>query len=361
MKSLADLPPPTTIKIAILDNLLNEKLSSDNYIDYYLSGIKAAKEYTKKQGINIQYRAFFYDRTPLAIIKMFPKVKAWHPDLIIGPRDSDNFLLLRGYFNHILVLSPYATAVDVTQMPNNFYSLTPSDFSASSAMLNLIEKYFPDKGVFSVSEIDCKSCANITKLIIQAYEKHHPGSKIISSNFIGDEAESLNINKLMKGYQRGQIILLPNRSVSSGILMMRITDFLKQKNTVFIGGDGWGSWKSGAPGRFKASGNYTGFRVIPWSLEMESKRLKQFKIFYIKQYHTLPPDHITYIIFTTILSVIEALKGDVKVSPINMKQKILHSYKEALIKDANWFRPKYYAIYKVGMQGEQYAGIVSAQ
>jgi hypothetical protein len=326
-----------------------------------LSGAKAAKEYAKQQGVNIQYQTFFYERTPLAIIKMLPKVKAWHPDVIIGPRDSDNFLLLKSYFKDILVLSPYATAIDVAQMPSNFYSVTPSDSSSSLAIANMIEQNFPRRSIFSIVEIDCKSCNDVNKLTIQAYNKYHPDTKVISKYFIGDEAESLDISKLMNGYQKGQIILLSNRSVSSGILMMRITNYLKQKNTIFIGGDNWGSWKSGAPGRFKAFEDYIGFRVVPWSLDIDDKIFNQFKTFYIIQYHQLPPDHITYIIFTTILSIVEALQEYDVDHQKNMQERILKSYQKALTKDANWFRPKVYSIYKVGMQGEQYVGVVSTQ
>ncbi|HXT83501.1 MAG TPA: hypothetical protein VN704_04095, partial [Verrucomicrobiae bacterium] len=336
-KALADVMRYPTIRVAILDNLLNEKLSSDNYIDYYLSGIKAAKEFSRKERINIQYQTFFYDRTPLALLKLLPKVKVWHPDLIIGPRDSDNFLLLKNYFRDVLILSPYATSIDVEKMPNNFYSLTPSDVSSSRAILNIIENFFPKNDIFSITELDCKSCVDVSKIVLKMYEKNHPNVKIISTNFIGDEAEIININKLMHGYKKGEIILLPNKSVSSGILMMRITDYLKQDNTIFIGGDGWGSWKSGAPGRFKTSNNYVGFRVTPWSLDIKNKNFTQFKDFYVNRYHTLPPDHITYIIFTTILSVVAALKEYGFSSSKNMKIQILQNYKKALIKNSNWF------------------------
>lgn len=352
----ANVNLPIKLKVAVLDNLLNEKLSSDNYINFYILGLKSAKLSSIEKGINIEYKTFFYDSSPLAIFKMVPQVNNWHPDLIIGPRDSYNFLLLKNEFNNILVISPYATASEVTTMPSNFYSMSRPDKYSAEAILDLVESKFPNKGVFCVIEADCKSCVDVGKIFIQKYKKIHPNESIITSNFLNEDANILDIKKLMKGYKKNQIVLLPDQSVSSGILMMRITNYLKQDNTVFIGGDGWGSWKSGAPGKFQSVKNYIGYRVVPWSLDVPDAEFNQFNEFFYRTFHFSPPDHITYIIYRTLNSVVAALEKYPAPKPDNMQQQVLYSYRLAIKNDPNWFRPNKFAIYSVNTQGEKYFG-----
>ena len=49
-------------------------------------------------------KTFDYDRThPLAILQSVKEVKAWDPDVILGPRNSNMFLLTRGVFKNVLV------------------------------------------------------------------------------------------------------------------------------------------------------------------------------------------------------------------------------------------------------------------
>lgn len=40
-----------------------------------------------------------------------------------------------------------------------------------------------------------------------------------------------------------------------------------------------------------------------------------------------------------------------------MKEKVLKSYLLALESNNNWFRPKYYAIYRVSPSGSQFLGV----
>src|SRR5260221_13797463 len=110
---LVVMADPPQIRVAILDNLQSQKFSSINYENHYLEGIELAAFSAKEKGINLQYKYFHYGKEPLDILTEIPKVKAWDPDFIIGPRASDKFLLLKNYFNNVVVLSPLATAEEV--------------------------------------------------------------------------------------------------------------------------------------------------------------------------------------------------------------------------------------------------------
>jgi hypothetical protein len=114
----------TTIKVAILDNFHFQAYITNKFGQRYINGVKLASFNLRKSGYSIKYKTFNYDRThPLAIFKSINKVKAWHPDVILGPRNSNMFLLTRGAFKRVLVLSAFATSDDVQSMPKNYYSL----------------------------------------------------------------------------------------------------------------------------------------------------------------------------------------------------------------------------------------------
>ena len=99
------------IKVAILDNFHSEILPSEQYGNYYLQGISiAADSALKDNHIHVVYKNFTYGTNPLGILQSLSAIKEWHPDLIIGPRSSNQFLLLKNQLNNILVISPYATA-----------------------------------------------------------------------------------------------------------------------------------------------------------------------------------------------------------------------------------------------------------
>lgn len=115
---------PQSIKVAVLENLKFEKLSTDKYANDYMDGLLTAVDAAKKDGYAVEIQTFFYGKEPLAILKQIPEVKAWQPDIIIGPRSSSLFLMLKDQFSDVLVLSPFATATEVAALPDNFYSMT---------------------------------------------------------------------------------------------------------------------------------------------------------------------------------------------------------------------------------------------
>lgn len=90
------------IKFAILDNFHFQPYITNKFGERYINGIKLANFDLKDTGYVIKYKTFDYDRThPLAILKSIKEVKAWHPDIVLGPRNSNMFLLTRGAFKNM--------------------------------------------------------------------------------------------------------------------------------------------------------------------------------------------------------------------------------------------------------------------
>ncbi|HMT02568.1 MAG TPA: hypothetical protein PKD00_04550 [Burkholderiales bacterium] len=127
------------IKIAILDGLKSAKIVSANYLLDYNKGLEVAALNAKLRGLTIEYKLFSYDKERLSILNQIQNVKDWQPDFIIGPRSSDEFVLLKPYFTNTLVISPIATAAVTENLPNNFYSMTLPDIYLAQAMVKFIE------------------------------------------------------------------------------------------------------------------------------------------------------------------------------------------------------------------------------
>lgn len=231
----------TEVRVAILDNLQSQEFSSINYENNYLEGVKLAAFSAKEKGINLQYKYFKYGKRPLDILTEIPKVKAWNPDFIIGPRASDKFLLLKNYFNNVALISPLATAEDVYNLPDNFYTLSSSDKAIVKAITQFIHEKFPNtKKIFIIAAIDCKSCYAVQKNVSLFYKKINQKTEIVEKQFISTDVQSVNVANMVTGYKPGDIIIIPNLSSVAAILLERIVDYIKQPGITFIGTDGWG-------------------------------------------------------------------------------------------------------------------------
>lgn len=345
-------PTHPILRIAIIDNFHTQKLSSEKYATYYLNGITAAVFDAKTKGVVVQYKFFPFGKSPLSILKILPTVKSWKPDLIIGPRSSNYFLLLKTQFTNIMVLSPFATANAVAQLPKNFYSLTSPDIDKVKAISQFLNENYHTKNVFILAQADCSSCVDTSKEFTQHYSGVNPNIKIINHIVLMDHVKFQPLGRLLGGYKHGDLIFLPDMSYQTAILMSRITDYLKQSVT-FLGDDNWGSWKDGMVGKIKAKYSYVGFRIIPWSLDDRSKSVTTFSNRYITFFKE-KPDLISYIAYQTVRSAVFAITQ----YPV-CKQRItsvcvLASYEKALTKNPNWFRPKYYYLYQVDSSAEKY-------
>ena len=337
---------PKIIKVAILDNLMSQKLASEQYVRDYMKGVDVAKIETEKHGYDLKYKTFFYGIEPLSVLKTISSIRKYQPDFIIGPRSSDNFLLLSNYFSDILVISPLASSPDIKNMPNNFYSMNYTDDFSSKIIAEFISKQLKRKGLFAITEINCNSCHNMTNSVVKEYKKIQPHVKIIENQYISDDVESVNMSSVMKGYKDNDVILLLGTSYASGVLISRIVNFEKHPVT-FIGGDGWGSWSVSYVGKLHVDFPYEAYRIVPQIIDVNSKNYLEFK----EIYKSNVSDTITYSVYNTIMSVIFSLPTE----KTNITKKlILDSYREKKINNPLWFMPSSYDVYLINSNHEQF-------
>lgn len=351
---------PQTVKVAVLENLKFEKLSTDKYATDYMDGLLTAVDAAKANAYNIEVQTFFYDKEPLAILKKVPDVKAWQPDIVIGPRSSSLFLMLKDQFSDVLVLSPFATASEVAAMPDNFYSMTLPNEYFTQAVVNIVRDRFPKQAVAPIGEVDCKNCTDFVQAFVNAATASNMTVRP-STTFLNKNAETAPPQELLAHYQKGDVILLPNTSYTSGTLAGRISDHLKDNSIAFIGGDGWGDWSSSYVGKVKSAFTYSAYRATPWSLDSTDARTKIFRETFKKHRKAEPTGAVSLLSYSTLTATFKALadnKPNAKSSPI--RAQILEAFKAARSKDKNYARPTKYAVYKVTQSGERFDGEVSA-
>lgn len=348
-----------TIRVAILDNpnMPAELKMWRQYEKSYLRGINTAKYVSKKKNVNIIYKTFFYGTDALDVLKEIPKVKAWHPDIILGPHYSNQFLLLKNYFKHTLVLSSYASDAAIDHLPDNFYSVFPPDKVTIKAMLDFIHHNFPKKNILLINRVDCKDCNDMSALIHKMYKNFNVNVKIKQNNFIGNSDNLEDTKNLLKGYKKGDvIIILATNLYNYADLIAKITTTLHNRNPIFISiEDNWGNWNNGLPISKNTNLKFTAYLVNPLFFNHRSLNFRIFYVNYFDLYANYPKDVVSYVTFMTLMSAIDASNQypvTLK-SHLSMKQKILKSYLAALKHNQNWYRPTVYGVFQLNADGSK--------
>lgn len=337
----------THLKIALLDNFTLEKYAA-LYKDSYYAGIETAILAAKKNHISIQFKNFTYDNDPLGVLNAIPSVKSWHPDAIIGPHYSNQFLLLRNHFKNVLVLSPYATDEALSSMPSNFYSLALPDKYMAKINYLFIKKYFPNRNVYNISQLDCKDCIDTTKNLDAIYADKHEINLVKDSVYLGNHINAIDIKKILRGYQKNNVIVLqPLNDLAANTLIVRITQFLKDNNLVFIYNvDNWGNSKNLQSIVDNAHIKPRIFRIVPWIINPKSCSYQTFVKYYLERFHKNPSDAVSYMTYRCVMSIIVALEKFPTDTQSNTQKSVLDSYSNALKKDRNWYRITQYAIFR---------------
>lgn len=337
----------TNLKIALLDNFTLEKYAQV-YKNSYYAGIETAILSAKKNHVIIHFKNFTYGNDPLGVLDSIPTVKAWHPDVIIGPHYSNQFLLLKNHFNNVLVLSPYATDEAISRMPSNFYSLGLPDSAMAKVNYIFIKNYFPNRSVYNISQLDCKDCIDTTKNLDLIYAKKDKFISVKNAVYLGDHAKTVDITKLMYGYKKNSIIVLqPLNDLDANILTARIEKFLNNKNLVFLYNvDNWGNNKDFQTIVDNVDIQSRIYRVTPWIINPRSRAYQTFVKYYQEKFHTIPNNAVSYMTYRCIMSVVAALPKFPIHSESNMRTFVLTSYLKALKTDKNWYRTTDYAIYQ---------------
>jgi len=340
-----------SIRVAILDNP-NMPPKLWTWLQYeksYLRGIEIAKTVSKKNNIHIIYKTFFYGTDPLAILNEIPKVNAWHPDIILGPHYSNQFLLLRNYFKNVLVLSSYASDQAIYNLPSNFYSISPTDDTTVKAMSGFIKKKFPNNNILIINRIDCKDCNDISALFTKMYHESNSKVQIKQNNFVGESDNLPDVKKLLDGYQKNDVIVVIAVNLYNYTdLILKITTALEDKNPIFISlVDNWGTPKAGLPISNKMKLPFQAYLVNPLLFNLKSSNFRTFNQAYFNHYGSYPVENVSYTTFRSLMSAVQAI-NTCKVQHnkmLDMRTKIIECYQDNLKKNPNWFRPNIYGVY----------------
>lgn len=295
----------SSLRVAIIDSFSYQRFVTTHYKEYYEDGIDLAK-YTAKEKNNTKIisKVFQYNNDGLDIIKKVQNVLEWKPDVVIGPRDSNHFLLLEKYFTNILVISPFASSNNVDKMPDNFQSMTYNDLSSVEIYNSFIKTHFPDTFVYILMDVSCKSCSDISESLAKALPDRTKIFKLISDKLSKDIIE-----EIYKSREHQAVFILPNNAHISAVLMSRITNIRKRKS-FFIGGDGWGQWEDTEAGKLGADYEYIAYHISPWDISKKNAFNTDFINTYYQHHKDLPKHKLSFISFYTLSYITKIFNYD---------------------------------------------------
>ena len=346
-----------TLKIAIIDNLKYEKFSTEIYQQDYFKGIAAGEALFSLQGIQTEIKHFNFDKKPLAVIQAAKEARKWNPDVVIGPRSSDLFLLLKPEFENILVVSPLASASAVFEMGDNFYSISPPNETYAKAMINFVKKYYPARNIQPIIEADCKSCVDWNEQFRKVFKSSKPGVILKDANFfLSAEVETIPVENLIKGSNIKSLFLIPNKAFTSGTLMGRISNYFKSNETVFIGADGWGERRTGHAGKYQTPYSYKGYYLNPFSIEKTDPEVQEFLSHIQSTDNKTPAATISLITYKTMTAIEISYRVGMKKQ--TAKERILSGFKKQTKEDKEIFRPKKFGVFEIDQTGERFKEFV---
>lgn len=348
------------IKLAVFENPQPDPSHpeiSQDLVNAYLAGINTAIEVADSEGIRITEKDFFHINTLPNIIEKASAVNAWNPDVIMGFSTSNEFIMSKAFFGNRLILSISATDQDISTMPNNFYSLGSPDTATVNTIIKFIDAHYRNANLFVTVAAESKESGDFADLLSKIYKKNHPNKRVVESRFLTDDMEHLNFQKYMKGYQKGDVIIMMSMGYNSAIeLMNKITNYLSPIKPIFVTStDNWGSDLIAQ----KIVGNYDAFRIDTLAGDQDNKDYKTFYKNFVKIYHAKPENKISFVTYQTVMSFVMSLKKYKQSSHALTPKTILWSYHQALKQNPNWFRPKEYVVYKLKSQKEIYFETIS--
>lgn len=347
-------PSTNVIRVAILDNpAISAKHIWDitQYTNAYMAGIQVAVKQAKQDGLQVKSRLFTFDDDPLAVLKKIAEVKRWHPDVIIGPHNSNHMLLLKDKFKDIMVISPYASDDALGKMPKNFYTISLLDSQLLKPVAQFFKRVVAKRNLYSIVDANCKDCVDFTKLMETLYQKQQP-SVSRKNVFYVNPIPHVDIKRLMRDYQPGDLINIQAVDYeASKYLTYQIVQYLQPKRPTFIQVlDQWGPPQLHLPGMEKH--HYVEYQFRNTFSEKNNARYREFLKRYKRLFNSYPAARISYSTYLALDSAITALKR-YPVPAKTMRGKILKSYLLALRNNPNWFKMSHYEVVKVAGRREQ--------
>jgi hypothetical protein len=199
--------------------------------------------------------------------------------------------------------------------------------------------------------VDCISCSEISDRFLQSYSKLNPNTKIVQQKFLAVNVEDIDISKVLKSYESGDLIITPNISYASAIVINDSINFLAKNNIIFIGGDQWGPAEVSYVGKISSPYTFEAYRIVPWSINESSLYGEEFRNAYKEIFHK-PPSLISFITFKTIMQNLKYID----LNQDSQKKAILNNFKKST-NDIK--RNNVYSVYKVSKNKEELIGSIT--
>jgi hypothetical protein len=347
---------PHSIRLAIFDNPQPDPSRNENsqqFVNSYLAGINTAITVAASKGILITEKEFFHGNDLASVIQQASNAKAWKPDVIIGLSTSNDFLMSKAFFGEQVILSISATDPAIATLPPGFYSLGMPDTEAVKTIINFIHQHYKDSNLFITVAAESKESVDFADLLAVKYKNLYKNKTVTERKFLTDDMDTLDISKFLSGYNKDDVIVVMSIGYDSAIdLMNKISSHLQPIKPIFITStDNWGNNSSPQ----KITGKYDAYRIDTLSGGEDTNEYKFFLDNFQRIYHTPPKDKISFVTYQAVMSVIQAsLQYESKSPASTNKQAILNSYLLALKHNPNWYRPKYYVVYKLENKNEIY-------
>lgn len=326
-----------TLKVALVDNLKeHESVDSQSYTQAYMQGLSLAGAYLNKNGYKVIFKKFFYGKGALGITKIISSLKNWHPDIILGPRHSNQFIMLSKFIEKTLVLSTLANSSQVYSLPSNFYTLNLPAHDYAKAVNAFVKQDYLKNHVVVVIQAGCASCVDVATSLSKLGFKD--GFFYYDKNLIINK-----LHKLKRGNKKVVIILLADSNNAFDFIIQTLPIF--GNKLVFIGVDSWGpAIEKEVADIQPLSKLFVSFRFMP-DFSSDSKLYGRFVKEYRQKYNKAPTYDITYLNYKAVLSIFSLIKTrGIKISPKYIYYQFLRRVEEGRY----YFRPTAYFAYYNG-------------
>lgn len=219
----------------------------------------------------VNVHAFSNDDT----IDLFTRVKkasaTIQPWLIIGPRQSDNYLVISKAAPEVPSLSPMASNEKVFQLPSTHLTLGIRNSLQAKVLAKEANKHTPGGSYVTISRTSCTYCSDFsTSFDIQAKEA---GLKKLSHFEVSSNTpEIIQIARQIRAL-KPTFILLPNTWDSVSFLIKGLA--IQKLDVTYLGGDSWGDQAFGSLAGGNIPNNLRALMVRPYpSADLQMKGIR---------------------------------------------------------------------------------------
>lgn len=236
-----------SVRVDFIEALsLKDTTSSERFQKDYQDAIQLGKNLiaakVAKCGYSIEAKASFYESGDALRAKELAeesrKNGSW---MIVGPRRSNQYLLLVQGAKTTPTVSLMASSDDVSKLGPRHISISPTN--SQMARLAAQEASVRKKGgtYLTIVSDDCSNCVDFSQAFDHAARRLDL-RKLAETKIVGETFSTQPILESSREH-KPDFILLPNYSIVANRIMNAFNG--QSKSPLFIGGDGWGDSRYG--------------------------------------------------------------------------------------------------------------------